>query len=350
MDPSNGDVLAMAQRPSFDASVRGKQAPLNHATQGAVEVGSTFKPLTASLALATGVTTAEEVFELPTQRTFKVGRTTRTIRDAHEGEAGGEGTIGTAIAKSNNPVFAELARRIGPERFAAFLGAVGIEKRLPLVGLPRRAEWVGFTPDPRKLGEADHLDWGFGHSFAMTPMRLAATYCAFARDDGRPVTPRLFLAVGGEAVPDLALRAPIVSSARDLATVRRGLEAVVTEGTGATSVLSSRIDIAGKTGTAKKPAIFGPNAYYSCSFAGYAPTDRPRLVCLVMAIEPVPRADGARPYGGAVAGPWVREILEKSLCDYMGLPSKRPAAPVAQAQPVAALPSDAPRDAAEEAR
>ena len=358
LDPANGDVLAMAQRPSFDATQRGRPALLNHATQSAVEVGSTFKPMTAALALAAGVTTAEEVFELPTQRTFKVGRTTRTIRDAHEGEAGVDGPLVTAIAKSNNPVFAELARRIGPERFAAFLKSVGIDRKLPLVGLPKNAEWVGFTPKPEKLGEADHLDWGFGHSFAMTPMRLAAAYCAFARDDARPVTPRLFLAVGGEAVPELALGAQIAASARDLATVRRGLEAVVTEGTGATTVLSSRIDIAGKTGTAKRPAIYGPNTYYSCSFVGYAPADRPRLVCLVMAIEPVLRADGAKPYGGAVAGPFVREILEKSLCEYMGLPSRggatapvRPAPPVAPAPlAAAALPADTPADAAEEPR
>jgi cell division protein FtsI/penicillin-binding protein 2 len=354
MDPSNGDVLAMAQRPGFDATVRGPQEGKNYATQYAVEVGSTFKPLTAALALELGVTNPEEIFELPTQRTFTIGRATRTIHDAHEGEAGEPGTIVAALSHSNNPVFAELARRIGPERLLSAMKTLGVQRRIPLVGLPKSAEWVGRAPRPDRVGATDHLDWGFGHSFTMTPMRLAADYCAFARDDVRPVTPRLVLAVGGEAVPELRLGAPLVTSAARRETLRRGLEAVVTEGTGRETVLSPKFDIAGKTGTARKPAAFGADQYYSCSFVGYAPARAPRLVCLVMAMEPTRRADGAKPYGGAVAGPAVRRILEQALGEYLGLPARdgSGASPVAAVVPAAAstVAADVPRGATEGGR
>ncbi len=74
----------------------------------------------------------------------------------------------------------------------------------------------------------------------MTPLRLAANFCAFARDDFRPVTPRLVLAVGGDALPEMPLRAPLLTDARKKDAIRRGLRSCVTTGTASKSVLSSK--------------------------------------------------------------------------------------------------------------
>ncbi len=93
----------------------------------------------------------------------------------------------------------------------------------------------------------------------------------------------------------------------------------MTQGTGKKAVQSAKYAIAGKTGTAKKPG--SDTDYYSCSFVGYAPAERPRIVVLVMAQEPRAKADGMKPYGGAVAGPAVKFIVEKTLEDYFGLPT-----------------------------
>ena len=103
---------------------------------------------------------------------------------------------------------------------------------------------------------------------------------------------------------------------------------MVTEGTGSKTVYTPRYAIAGKTGTAKKPEAAGPDKYYSASFAGFAPADAPRIVVLVMAIEPTLRPrDGAKPYGAAVAGPAVRSIVERTLGEYLCVPPADAAAP-----------------------
>lgn len=318
MDPSTGDVLAAAQRPGFDPTAREDVAGTDLAAQWHTEVGSTFKPVTAARALDLGLVGPQEGFELPRQREFRVGRAVTTVRDAHEGDAVGPGTVVQSIAHSNNPDAAEWAHRLGAAGMQALLADLGVERPFPLVGLPRTREGVGTIPWKR-LGEADHLRWGFGHGFTMTPLRLAATFCAFARDDFRTVTPRLVLAVGGETVPELPLGACLAKDPVHQGALRAGLRTCVTEGTGRRAVASTKYAIAGKTGTAKKPV--GDGLYYSCSFVGYAPAERPRIVVLVMAQEPRVRADGAKPYGGAVAGPAVKYIVEKTLEDYFGLPT-----------------------------
>jgi cell division protein FtsI/penicillin-binding protein 2 len=338
LDPANGDVLAMAQRPGFDPSATNQVAGRNLATQWTTEVGSTFKPVTASRALALGLVGLEETFSLPRERTFTAGRAFDTIRDSHDGGERVEGgTLVEVLAQSNNPDSAELAWRIGQDGMRRLITDLAIEKPFPLIGYGREAQgWVRW----KRFGAFDHLRLGFGHSMAMTPLRLASIFCAFARDDFAPVTPRLVLAVGGEAVPDLATGPALVTDPAHRDLLRRALRAVVTDGTGKKAVLSEKYEIAGKTGTAKKPDAFGRDAYFSASFLGYAPADRPRLVCLVMAQEPRSKADGSKPYGGAVAGPAVRYVLERTLEEYLGVPTKTATAavPAAEQAPLRAVP------------
>jgi|GEM_PF-1256078 len=332
MDPRTGDVLAVAQRPGFDPADAGSSAGPDLAAQWRTEVGSTFKPITAARALDAGLVGPHEVFELPPSREFRVGRSVTTVRDAHEGESVGAGTVVQCLSHSNNPDAAAWAYRLGAAGMQALLADLGVEKPFPLAGLPRAREGVGMIPW-KKLGEADHLRWGFGHGFTMTPLRLAATFCAFARDDFRAVTPRLVLAVGGETVPELPLGPCLAKDPVHQGALRAGLRACVTEGTGKRTVFSTKYAIAGKTGTAKKPV--GDGLYYSSSFVGYAPAEKPRIVVLVMAQEPRVRADGAKPYGGAVAGPAVKYIVEKTLEDYFGVPTADGSSAAGLASPAA---------------
>ncbi len=201
---------------------------------------------------------------------------------------------------------------------------LGLETKFPLLGYGIR-ENAGYVNWARR-GSHDHLRYGFGHALTQTPLRLIANFCAFARDDFRPVTPRLLLAIGGDALDEMPLGAPLLSDPRKQEAIRRGLLACVTEGTAAKSVLSPKYDIAGKTGTAKKPGAI-TDEYYTSSFVGYAPAAAPRLVCLVLAIEPRAKPDGSKPYGGAVAGPAVRSILERSLGEYLAVPPKNAPTP-----------------------
>lgn len=317
LDPATGDVLACAQRPGFDPAANADAAGVDLAVQWRTEVGSTFKPVTAARALERGVVTPQEAFTLPRAREFTVGRTTRRVRDAHEGESLGTGTLVDVLAHSNNPDTADLAYRLGQAEMAQLLKDLEVERRFPVIGLPETREGTGFV-DWKRAGATDHLAWSFGHAFTMTPLRLASLFCAFARDDFRVVRPRLVLAVGGEVGPEPAAGLCLATDPAHRATLRAGLRACVTDGTGRRHVASPIYAIAGKTGTAKKPV--GEGEYYSSSFVGYAPVERPRIVVLVMAQEPRVRADGARPYGGAVAGPAVRRIVERTLWEYYSLP------------------------------
>lgn len=317
LDPATGDVLGCAQRPGFDPASSTAIADVDLAIQWRTEVGSTFKPVTAARALERGVVTAQETFMLPREREFQFGRKSRRVRDAHEGESHGPGTLVDVLAHSNNPDTADLAYRLGQAEMTRLLKDLEVERRLPVIGLPETREGTGFV-NWKRAGAADHLAWSFGHAFTMTPLRLASIFCAFAREDFRVVRPRHVLAVGGEVGPEPATGLCLAMNPAHRATVRAGLRACVTEGTGRRHVASPIYAIAGKTGTAKKSV--GEGEYYSSSFVGYAPAERPRIVVLVMAQEPRVREDGVRPYGGAVAGPAVRRIVERTLWEYLGLP------------------------------
>jgi cell division protein FtsI/penicillin-binding protein 2 len=338
MDPANGDILAMASRPIFDPSL-GKDAlgefgmVRNHATQAQVEVGSTFKPFTVARALERGVVGVDEVFELPRTREFALKGKTDVIHDSHDGgDPHGAGTVVDVIAESNNPDVAEMAFRLGTEGIKQLVADLGLTAKFPLLGYGVR-ENAGYVYWD-KIGMFGFLRCGFGHSLTQTPLRLISNFCAFARDDFRPVTPRLLLAIGGDALDEMPLGAPLLTDPRKKDAILRGLRACVTVGTASKTVSSPKYDIAGKTGTAQKPGRDNVQ-YYSCSFVGYAPADAPRLVCLVMALEPRAKLDPTKPepqkpYGGAVAGPAVRSILERSLEEYLAVPPKNAAAPVTE--------------------
>jgi cell division protein FtsI/penicillin-binding protein 2 len=329
LDPAQGDVLALATRPAYDPSDPRSSPKFDYSLQAAVEPGSTFKPFTVCRALTAGVVTPGLRFEMPVERLFAVGRATRRVRDAHDAGTLSEsgGTVVELVAQSSNTGAAWLASLLGDGGMVRLLDDLGVESRYGLRGLAAGVEGRGRyarEDDKRPRGTTDHLGMGFGHGFTLTPLRLAASFAAFAREDFTPVVPRLVLSVGGDDVPASAPLPSICPDPVHRATVRRGLEAVVTEGTAAKTVLSDRFSIAGKTGTAKKPVGDG---YYSCSFAGYAPAQAPRIVVLVMAIEPRKRkVDGAHPYGALIAGPYVRSIVERTLGEYMGLPDEAPRA------------------------
>ncbi len=335
LDPATGDVLALATRPTYDAA----RSSMSLATQWTTEVGSTFKPFTFARALELGLVGLEEPFELPRERAFRIGRSEETIHDAHDGgESHPGGTFRDVLAQSNNPDSAEAGRRIGNDGMLRLLEDLEVTRPFPIPGFSAR-EACGYLPRKDRRGAFDHLRFAFGHSFTMTPLRLASLYTAFARDDFAPIAPRMILAIGGEALPEGQVGPTLLRDPAKRRALRDALKLAVTEGTGRGAVLSPKYDIAGKTGTAKKPPALGADRYYSCSFVGYAPADAPRLVCLVMAQEPGLKGDERRskPYGGAVAGPAVRSILERTLEEYMGVPTKDGS--VAPTVPLAPVPT-----------
>jgi cell division protein FtsI/penicillin-binding protein 2 len=332
LEPESGDVLGLACRPTFDPNDPTAPIPPNLAVQERYEPGSTFKPFTAAWALEHGVVGPDEVLPMPLVREFALGSSVRRVSDDHEI---GDGTIRLAIAKSSNTGAAEIGWRLGARRLQDLVTLLGV--REPTGLFPHEAKGAVRTAEEwNPLWSTTSV--AFGHEIAITPLRLAAAFAAFARDDFAPVEPRILLAVGGQAARPAAAGRPLCSSPAHRALVRDALAAVVDEGTGSATVRGHLWTIAGKTGTAKTPHGDGRFTYVS-SFCGYAPRERPRVVVLVLAKDARSKRDpSAKPYGGAVAGPAVKAIVEDVLA-YLRVPTDVPGALPSAAPAISAAPA-----------
>jgi cell division protein FtsI/penicillin-binding protein 2 len=248
LDPHQGDVLGLAVRPTFDPNDPSVPVLANLAVQDRFEPGSTFKPFTAAWALEHGVVGPDEVVPMPLVREFEWAGKLRRVSDDHEI---GDGTLRTALAKSSNTGHAELGWRLGAARMQALVDVLGVRRP---TGDQFPKEVGGQVASPREWNPLyTTTSVAFGHELAITPLRLAGCFAAFARDDFAPVEPRVVLALGGRPARPAVVGRPLLTSPAHRALVRDALAAVVEEGTGSATVQSRRFRIAGKTGTAKVP-------------------------------------------------------------------------------------------------
>ncbi len=333
MDVRTGDVLAMTSRPTFDPN--GGAPTLDRVTQGLYEPGSCFKPFTVAFALTDGVVSADDTIPMPPRVVLE--HDPHPIRDDHEI---GDGPIRDLLAQSSNTGSAWLAHRLGPERFATWLRHVfpyewrrSADGRARLVagtgcGLP----WEkGYSrpADARTMSWVDLHRGGFGQGFALTPLQITAAFAAFARDDARVVRPRLVHG-DGEA-PRLG---PCVVDPRHLETIREGLVACVEEGTGRRAFANCRFSAAGKTATSQSVQSVDERVAHLrglvpgdrmdtnlCSFIAYAPAHDPQVVVFVLARQ----LKEDEVYGGGVAGPAVRAVIEATLAYWGVAPDREPA-------------------------
>lgn len=297
IDPHSGEVLALASRPGFDPN---HAAPTpDHAVQGLYEPGSVFKPFTVAWALEAGVVGADEVLEMPEQ--VRLPGDPHPVRDAHPV---GPGTVRRLLGESSNPGAALLAHRLGPERmralfehvFGAWRGGTGCG--LPFEASPR-------PPADGWIPNATHRA-GFGQGFSVTPLQLAAAFCAFARPDGAIVAPTLI-----RDLPGRACRPGLLARSEHLAVVREGLVECSERGTAARELAASRYTSASKTGTAQVRRLEGGTLrlFNNCALVAMAPAEQPQVVILIIAQVPREK-DGS---GARVAGPALRHVMERTL-------------------------------------
>jgi peptidoglycan glycosyltransferase len=303
IDPRTGDVLAMASVPGFDPASIDRDFPalrvdpqsrlLDRSIDGLYPPGSTFKIFTAASALDAGVVDTEETFHDSGKLT--VG--TFVVHD-NEGEATGSQRLAGAFALSSNVDFAEIALRLGVERW------FGYAQRWKL-GEPLGFELAAASdrlPDRASVSPSILAQLGFGQaSLLVTPLRMALVAATIANEGTtpRPLVVRAIRENGGQErlTAHAALTAPI--SSETAASVRDLMTAVVTRGTGTAAALAG-VQVAGKTGTATNPAG-RPHAW----FVAFAPAEKPR-VAVAIVIENAG-------YGGVVAAPIVRRVLSVAL-------------------------------------
>lgn len=310
MDVNTGAVLAMAMYPTYDPAnpPRDDLDNLNELMRLTVlgdvyEPGSTFKMLTASAAIDCGATSPQEGFYCSGKITVD-GSTVRCWGAPHGAE-----TMARALENSCNPVFTQLALRLGSERFYQYLHAFGLGSR---TGIDLYGEASGILIGQNRVKNVDLARIGFGQSVAVTPIQMITAACAVV-NGGRLMKPYLVEAIEDSDGNVLEQTSPkVVStpiSAETSATMRKLLYGVVENGGGKNAKVNGYA-IGGKTGTAQiyRNGRIESNLHIG-SFVGFAPADNPRVALLVTVNEAKVKPD----YGGTTAAPFAAQIFEEIL-------------------------------------
>jgi cell division protein FtsI/penicillin-binding protein 2 len=285
IQPRTGEILAMANRPTFDPNRYYNQPDgrifINPAISEQFEPGSIFKVLTMAIALENGVVEPDSTYE--DNGVIEVGG--REIfnwdRASH-----GTTTMVDLLGRSLNVGAATLSLLTGPIDFYAGLDSFGIGQ---LTGVDLQGEVAGSfrRPGSADWHESDLATNAFGQGLAVTPLQMTVAIGAVA-NDGLLMQPHIVyrrVAVDGTvttAEPTVLGRAISAQTAHDLTSM---LAAALERE--ASSALVPGYRIAGKTGTAEIPIPGGydPEATIA-SFVGYGPIDDPQFVVLVVLNRP----------------------------------------------------------------
>lgn len=312
MDVPTGEVLCLAQYPTFDPHLGGNSDPKARRLwplADAISPGSIFKPITAAAALQEGV--VNETTGINDSGCMVVQG--RSICNWDHKALGGV-TIREVMAKSSNVGFATLGMWLGADRFYQYLDAFNVT-RITGVDLPGEAlgQWI-----PKKQAvQLDLAIQAYGQTLTVTPIGLLTAINAIA-NDGVLLWPHVGKALidqEGRLVEEIAPReVRRVISSENAKLLQELMALVVETGTGrAANVPGYRV--AGKTGTAQKyqgATVVG----HTASFVGFAPVPNPRLSVLVMIDEP----QGVI-YGGQVAAPVFGDLM-KDVLMYMQVPQQ----------------------------
>lgn len=318
LDAITGEVLALANLPSYNPNNRGQFDPKrtrNRAVVDLFEPGSTLKPFTAAAAIEAGTVSPESVIQTaPGYMT--IGK--RTIRDAYPQ---GALTVTQVIQKSSNIGAAKMALALPSETLWTLFHKVGF-------GAPPQSEFPGEVSGRLRAYASwrpiEQATMSYGHGISVSLLQLARAYSIFTSDgELKPVT------LIKRETP--AAGAPVIS-AQTARAVRNMLELAVQPGGTAPRAQIIGYRVAGKTGTARKIEGKGYVAgKYISSFIGFAPVSAPRLIVAVMIDEP----SAGQYYGGAVAAP----VFSRVTAEALRLLAVPPDAPVSNVMlPPAALP------------
>ena len=332
MNPNTGEILAMAQYPSFDLnnpsdlssyyteeelsvmSEDDKLEKLNSIWQNfcityTYEPGSTFKPFTIATGLETGTLNGDETYVCDGSE--QVGGFT-----IHCVARGGHGTedIKLALSNSCNDALMQMSYAIGAKNFAEYQSIFGFGQKTG-IDLSGEASTAGLIYSEEDLESAVNLATNsFGQNFNTTMIQLGSAFCSLV-NGGYLYEPHLVTKItdsNGNTVQEISptiLKKTISKETGDL--LKEYLHYVVSDGTGKTAGVAG-YEIGGKTGTAEK--LPRKQGNYLVSFIGFAPVDDPQLVVYVVVDEPN-EADQAH---SSYAQEIVSHIFEQAL-PYIGV-------------------------------
>lgn len=335
MNPSNGDVLAMATYPDYNLntpyiinsdelnekwdtlSAEEKDSELykmwnNSAVQNTYEPGSTFKIITAAVGLEEEIVTTDNRSDFYCSGSEQISSVTMNCW-RHYNPHGSE-SLRDALANSCNPAFIQLGRKIGAKTLYKYYRAFGLfNKTNPY--FYGESNSVFFSEN--NINEFNVATMSFGQRFTITPIQLITAVSSIA-NEGVLLQPRIVKEIKNTdtnsvtTVETKEIRQVVSKETAD--KLMDMLEYVVAEGTGKYAKVQG-YSIGGKTGTSE-PLSGSEDEGYVASFIGLAPTVNTQVVVLVTIYNP----KGDSYQGSQVAGPVVSQILSEVL-PYLGIPS-----------------------------
>ncbi len=312
LDPENGEVLAMANRPTFDPNhaVGRTEQTVNLAVQAAYEPGSTMKAITVAAALEQGTIRANQTFFCEN------GRWKYSDRELHDTKPSQWLTVTEILAVSSNICTTKIYETLDKHNLHKWVKKFHFGERPPI-------QLSGATPgllaDWDKWSDIQAANISFGQGMSASPLQVAAAFAALANAGvyNAPTVVKRVVSTDGKIVMEhKPVRERLVRSST-AKTVLTMLEDVVHDkkGTGRNALIPG-YRVAGKTSTAQKAKAergYHEDQYYA-SFVGAVPADEPKLVILVSVDNP----EGGH-YGNEVAAPTFAS-LGRRLLAHLGVP------------------------------
>jgi cell division protein FtsI (penicillin-binding protein 3) len=312
LDARNGEILALANYPSFDpndrARLTGRQLR-NRAVVDTFEPGSTIKPVVVALSIDEGKVRPQSMIDTA-PGWYKIGPAV-----IHDTSNHGVMTVSEAVQKSSNIALAKLALNLPAQTIWTKYQQYGLGLR-PELTFPGVAS--GKVRPYKRWRPIEQATMAYGYGLSASLLQIAQIYTAYA-GDGTMQRVSLLRNGAQAATPSvdtgLAVTKPATAQA-----IRSMLEMATSEGGTGRAAAVAGYRIGGKTGTARKQvgATYAKNRYRAL-FVGMAPMSDPRLIVAVMIDDPAGKAF----YGGTVAGPVFSEVTGGAL-QLLGVPPDAP--------------------------
>ena len=328
MDPRNGDILAMANYPSYNLNtpyepytdeLKANWASLdatekttalqgmwrNKAISDTYEPGSVFKTVTASAALEEGlVTNIDQQGQFCCTGSIEVSGT--RIKCWRYYRPHGPESLRLALMNSCNPVFIGLGQKIGVTKYYEYLRKFGLFSKTG-IRLPGEANSIFVKEE--KAGPVELATISFGQRFEITPLQMITAVSSIA-NKGVYIKPRIVKSIQNSVTGEIT-EMPVetgeqIISKENAEKVLSMMNSVVSEGTGKNAKVEG-YQVGGKTGTSEDGVNTGK---YVTSFCGVAETDNPSIVLLITLYNPT--GEGGH-QGGGVAAPVGGKILNEVL-------------------------------------
>jgi cell division protein FtsI (penicillin-binding protein 3) len=313
-NPKTGEILALANRPTFNPNLAREITPQklkDHAVSDVYEPGSTFKLVTIAAALEERLTRPDEVFDCQMGSIVINGM---RIRDS---KPHGLLSVAGILSESSDVGAIKIALRLGEERFYKYIQAFGFGQQ---TGIELPGETRGLAKPLNRWSRVSIGAISMGQEIGVTPLQLAAMVSTIA-NDGVWVAPRIVAGnTAPRGTPQMVAFHPLaqrrVISPLTAAQMKQMMRGVVLHGTGKKAILEG-YSSAGKTGTAQKvdPATRAySHTKYVASFAGFAPINNPSITVAVI----LDSAVGLH-QGGQVSAPVFQRVTQQVL-EYLHTP------------------------------